>query len=411
MTITRRTIVGTAVTGAVLSAAPTFTRAKAAGKALRIAVCGDFSSTYQANSGPTALACVNLAVKDYGASAKGYDVEVLQGDHQNKPDVGAALARQWYDQGVDLVIDVPNSAVSLAVAGIAGEKDKAYINTNAATSNLTGPNCNASTIHWSYDTFMLSHSTGGAIVAAGGKTWFFITANYAFGQLMRDQTAQVVKAGGGKVLGDAPYPFPQTTDFSSFLLQAQASGAQVLGLASAGNDTTNLIKQARQFGLMGQMKIAGLLMYLQSVHALGLATAEGLLTTESFYWDLNDRTRAFTKRLLPTSPTNYPSMSQAGDYAGTLAFLKAVDAMDYATAKKSGGAIIAQMKKMPTDDDAFGHCSIREDGQFMCPSYLFQVKKPSESKYPWDYYKLVKTTSAEDSYQSMATEGCPMVKA
>ncbi len=411
MTITRRTVVGTAVTGAVLSAAPVFTRARAAGKSLKIAVCGDFSSTYQANSGPTAVACVNLAVKDYGATAKGIDVEVVQGDHQNKPDVGAALARQWYDQGVDLVIDVPNSAVALAIAGIAAEKNKAYINTNAATSNLTGPNCNNCTVHLSYDTYMLSHSTGGAIVATGGKKWFFITANYTFGQLLRDQTAQVVKAGGGQVLGDAPYPFPQTTDFSTFLLQAQASGAQVLGLACAGNDTTNLIKQARQFGLMGSMKIAGLLMYMQSVHALGLATAQGLLTTESFYWDLNDRTRAFTKRLLPTSPTNYPSMSQAGDYAGTLAFLKAVDAMDYATAKTSGAAVVAQMKKMPTDDDAFGRCAIREDGQFMCPSYLFEVKKPSESKYPWDYYKLVKTTSAQDSYQSTATEGCPLVKA
>ncbi len=411
MTITRRTLVGTVAAGGVLSQLPGFSRARAAGKSLKIAVCGDFSSTYQSNSGPTAVACVKLAVQDFGAAAKGYDVEVLQGDHQNKPDVGAALARQWYDQGVDLVIDVPNSAVGLAIAGIAGEKNKAYINTNAATSNLTGPNCNAATIHLSYDTYMLSHSTGGAIVANGGKKWFFVTANYAFGQLLRDQTAQVVKAGGGQVLGDAPYPFPQTTDFSSFLLQAQASGAQVLGLASAGNDTTNLIKQARQFGLMGSMKIAGLLMYMQSVHALGLQTAQGLLTTESFYWDLNDRTRAFTKRLLPTSPTNYPSMSQAGDYAGTLAFLKAVDAMDYAAAKKSGGAIVAQMKKMPTDDDAFGKCSIREDGQFMCPSYLFEVKKPSESKYPWDYYKLVKTTSAQDSYQSMATEGCPLVKA
>ncbi len=411
MTITRRTVVGSAIAGGVLSAAPVFTRARAAGKSLKIAVCGDFSSTYQSVSGPTAVACVKLAVQDFGAAAKGYDVEVLQGDHQNKPDVGASLSRQWYDQGVDLIIDVPNSAVGLAVGGIAGEKDKAYINTNSATSNLTGKNCNANTIHLSYNTYMLSHSTGGAIVASGGKKWFFITANYAFGQLLRDQTSAVVKAGGGEVLGDAPYPFPQTTDFSSFLLQAQSSGAQVLGLASAGNDTTNQIKQARQFGLMGSMKIAGLLMYMQSVHALGLQTAQGLLTTESFYWDLNDRTRAFTKRLVPTSPTNYPSMGQAGDYAGTLAFLKAVDAMDFATAKKSGGAIVAQMKKMPTDDDAFGKCSIREDGQFMCPSYLFEVKKPSESKYPWDYYKLVKTTSAEESYQSMASEGCPLIKA
>ena len=376
-------------------AAPGIRRARAAGKSLKIAVCSDFSGPYQSTAGNTSVACVRLALQDFGAANKGYDVEVLQGDHQNKPDLGAALVRQWYDQGVDLVIDVPNSAVSLAVAGIAGEKNRAFIDTNAATSNLTGPNCNNCTIHLSYDTYMLSRSTGGAVVAAGGKKWYFVTANYAFGQLLRDQTIQVVKSAGGQGLGDAAYPFPQTTDFSSFLLQAQASGAAVLGLASAGADTTNQIKQARQFGLMGQMKIAALLMYMQSVHALGLATAQGLLTTESFYWDLNDRTRAFTKRLLPLSPGNYPSMGQAGNYAGILAFMKAVD---------------AQMKKMPTDDDAFGTCSVREDGQFMCPSYLFEVKKPSESKYPWDYYKLVKTTTAQDSYQSTATEGCPLVK-
>ena len=410
MTITRRTLVGTAAASGALAAVPGIRPARAAGKALKIAVCSDFSGPYQSTTGPTSLACVRLALQDFGAANKGYDVEVLQGDHQNKPDVGAGLARQWYDQGVDLIIDVPNSAVALAVAGIAGEKNKAYINTNAATSNLTGPNCNASTVHLSYDTYMLSHSTGGAIVGGGGKKWFFVTANYAFGQLLSEQCSQVVKEAGGQVLGNALYPFPGTTDFSSFLLQAQSSGAQVLGLASAGADTTNQIKQARQFGLMGQMKIAALLMYLQSVHSIGLATAQGLLTTESFYWDLNDRTRAFTKRLLPMSPNNYPSMSQAGDYAGTLAFLRAVDAMDFAAAKKSGAAIVAQMKKMPTDDDAFGHCTIREDGQFMCPSYLFEVKKPAESKYPWDYYKLVKTTTAQDSYQSTATEGCPLVK-
>jgi len=410
MSITRRTAVTTAVASGVLATVPVFTRARAAGKSLKIAICGDFSGTYQSVSGPTAVAAVKLAVQDFGAANKGYDVEILQGDHQNKPDVGAALVRQWYDQGVDLVIDCPNSAVALAVAGVAGDKNRLFIDTNAATSKLTGSNCNASTIHLSYDTYMLSHSTGGAIVAAGGKRWYFVTANYTFGQLLRDQTSQVVKAAGGQVLGDALYPFPSTTDFSSFLLQAQSSGAQVLGLASAGADTTNQIKQARQFGLMGSMKIAALLMYMQSVHALGLETAQGLLTTESFYWDLNDRTRAFTKRLLPTSPTNYPSMSQAGDYAGTLAFLKAIDAMDYASAKASGHAIADQMKKMPTDDDAFGKCSIRKDGQFMCPSFLFEVKKPSESKHPWDYYKLVKTTSAEDSYQSMASEGCPLVK-
>jgi branched-chain amino acid transport system substrate-binding protein len=410
MEITRRAAIVGAANGGILAAAPVFSRARAATKSLKIAVCSDFSGPYQAVSGPTGLAAVRLAVQDFGAKNRNFDIEVLQGDHQNKPDVGAALARQWYDQGVDLIIDVPNSAVALSIAGIAGDKNKVFIATSSGTSKLTGSNCNALTLHVSYDTYMLSQSTGGAITAGGGKTWYFVTANYAFGQLLRDQTSDVVKKAGGKVLGDAAYPFPQTTDFSSFLLQAKASGAQVLGLASAGIDTTNQIKQARQFGLMDSMKVAGLLLQIQSIHSLGLQAAQGILATESFYWDLNDRTRAFTKRLLPTSPNNYPNMSQAGDYAATLAFLKSVDAMDFANAKASGAAIVAQMKKMPTDDDAFGTCSFREDGQFMCPSYLFQVKTPAESKMPWDYYKLVKTTSAEDSYQSIATEGCRLFK-
>jgi branched-chain amino acid transport system substrate-binding protein len=410
MNVKRRTLLGTAAAGAALSALP-LGRARADAKSLKIAVCSDFSGPYQSIGGPTSKACVQLAVNDFDATNKGYNIEVLQGDHQNKPDVGAGLARQWYDQGVDLIIDVPNSAVGLAIAGVAAEKNKAYINSNAATSALTGAKCNADTIHWTYDTYMLAHSTGGAMVATGGKKWFFITANYAFGQLLRDQTEGVVKAAGGQVMGDAPYPFPQTTDFSSFLVQAQASGAQVLGLANAGKDTVNSVKQAHQFGLNKTMKIAPLLMFLQDVHGLGLDTAQGLVLTESFYWDMNDRTRAFTKRLLPLSPNNYPSMGQAGDYSGSLHFLKAVDAMGITAAKQSGAAIVAQMKKMPTDDDAYGKCSIREDGRFMCPSYLFEVKTPGESKYAWDYYKLLRTTSAQDSFAPLATEGCPLVKA
>ncbi|WP_284945388.1 ABC transporter substrate-binding protein [Acidisoma cladoniae] len=410
MTVTRRTILGSAVAASAL-ALPSV-KARAAGKPLTIGVCSDFSGTYSDVGGNTSVACVQQALADWGAAAKGYDVTVIKGDHQNKPDVGAGLARQWFDNGVDLLIDVPNSAVALAIAGVAAAKNKAYINTNAATSALTGPKCNANTIHWSYDTYMLSHSTGGAMVAAGGKSWFFITADYAFGHLLRDQTTAVIKAAGGTVVGGVAYPFPQTTDFSSFLVQAQSSGAQVLGLANAGKDTVNSIKQAHQFGItQSGMKIAGLLIYCNDIHGMGLDIAQGLVLTESFYWDLNDKTRAFTKRVLPRTPNNYPSMAQAGCYSGTTHFMKAVDTMGLDAANKSGAAIIAQMKKMPTSDDAFGECSVREDGRFMCPSYLFRVKTPAESKYPWDYYNLIHTSSAEQTFAPLATEGCPLVKA
>jgi branched-chain amino acid transport system substrate-binding protein len=405
MNITRRSALTTAAAAAVLPALP----ARAAGKSLTIGVCSDFSGTYSDIGGNTSVACVNQAIQDFGASAKGYDITVIKGDHQNKPDVGAGLARQWFDSGVDLLIDVPNSAVGLAIAGVAAEKNKTYINSNAATSKLTGPACNAQTIHWTYDTYMLSHSTGGAMVAQGGKSWFFITANYAFGTLLRDQTMAVVKAAGGTVVGDVDYPFPQTTDFSSFLVQAQSSGAQVLGLANAGKDTVNSIKQAHQFGItQSGMKIAGLLIFLNDVHGIGLDVAQGLILTESFYWNLNDRTRAFTKRVLPSTPNNYPSMGQAGCYAGTLHFLKAVDAIGVPAAA-SGAAVVAQMKKMPTDDDAFGQCSIREDGRFLCASYLFRVKKPGESSIPWDYYDLLHTTPAAQTFAPEATDGCKLV--
>ncbi|MDR3520379.1 MAG: ABC transporter substrate-binding protein [Acidocella sp.] len=411
MKVTRRKVLGTAAVATAATAAMPTLPARAAGKSLTIGVCSDFSGPYSDVGGETSVACVKQALEDFGASAKGYDVTVIKGDHQNKPDVGAGLARQWFDSGVDLLIDVPNSAVALAIAGVAAEKNKAYINSNAATSLLSGTKCNAQTIHWTYDTYMLAHSTGGAMVAAGGKKWFFVTANYAFGQLLRDQTEAVVKAAGGTVVGDAPYPFPQTTDFSSFLVQAQASGADVLGLANAGKDTVNSIKQAHEFGITESgMKIAGLLIFLNDVHGLGLDIAQGLILTESFYWNMNDRTRAFTKRVLPKTPNNYPSMGHAGCYSGTLHFMKAVDAIGV-DAASSGAAVVAQMKKMPTDDDAFGKRSVREDGRFMCPSFLFRVKKPGESSIAWDYYDLLHTTPADETFAPLATEGCPLVKA
>jgi branched-chain amino acid transport system substrate-binding protein len=408
--ITRRSVLGAAAAAVAVGTVPGLP-ARTTGKKLTIGVCSDFSGPYGDVGGDTSVACVRQALQDFDAANKGYEVNVIKGDHQNNPDVGAGLARQWFDSGVDLLIDVPNSAVALAIAGVAVEKNKTYINSSAATSLLTGTKCNAQTIHWTNDTYMLAHSTGGAMVARGGKKWFFITANYAFGQLLRNQTEAAVKAAGGTVLGDAAYPFPQTTDFSSFLVQAQSSGADVLGLANAGKDTVNSIKQAHQFGIaQSGMKIAGLLLSLNDIPGIGLETAQGLVLTESFYWNMNDRTRAFTKRVLPKTPANYLSMGHAGCYSGTLHFMKAVDAIGV-DAASSGAAVVARMKAMPTDDDAYGHCAIREDGRFMCPSYLFRVKKPGESAIPWDYYDPLHTTPAEQTFAPLGSEGCTLVKA
>jgi branched-chain amino acid transport system substrate-binding protein len=299
--------------------------------------------------------------------------------------------------------------VALAVAGVAREKNKVYANTGAATSDLTGPKCNANTIHWSYDTWMLARSTGGATVRTGADTWFFITADYAFGHALQRDTTGFITAAGGKVLGSVAYPFPGTTDFSSFLLQAQASGAKVIGLCNAGADTVNSIKQAHEFGVT--QTLAGMLVFISDVHALSLDVAQGLLVTETFYWDLNDRTRALSARMLPRAPDKRMNMDQAGGYAATLHYLKVATAMGVAQAKADGAATVARMKSTPTDDDAFGPGMIRLDGRTIHPSYLFQVKKPDESKGPWDYYKLLATTPADQAFRPLAQGGCPLVKA
>ncbi len=402
MTVSRRMLLG----GAAVAALPTV-RARADTPKIRIGVLNDQSGPYRDTGGLTSVACTRQAVQEFGA--RGFDVDVVMADHQNKPDLGAGIARQWYDRdGVDMIIDVPTSSVGLAVGAVAKEKDKAYINTGAATADLTGKQCAPSIVHWSYDTYMLSKSTGGATVKSGGDTWYFVTADYVFGhQLQRDAT-HFIEAAGGKVIGASTYPFPSTTDFSAFLLQAQASRAKVLGLCNAGADTENCIKQAREFGW--NAKIAAMLMFITDVHALGLPVAQGLTLTESFYWDLNDRTRAFTKRVQPKTPDNWPNMIHAGCYAGTLHFLKAVQDMGAAEAKKSGAAIVNRMKTMPTDDDCFGHAHIREDGLLIVPSYLFQVKTPAESKGPWDYYKTVSVTPADEAWRPLAEGGCYFVK-
>ncbi len=404
MTITRRTLV-TASAAAAL--APRVGRAQA--PKLKLGVMNDQSGPYRDDGGPTNVICVRQAAAEFANA--GFDVEVLVADHQNKPDLGAGIARQWFDNdGVDAVIDVPTSSVALAVNTVCREKNKVMLNNGAATTDLTGAQCSPNTVHWTYDTYMLAKSTGGAMVRSGGDTWFFITANYVFGQQLQRDTSRFVTEAGGKVVGGVQYPFPETTDFSAMLLQAQASGAKVLGLCNSGNDTINCIKQAHEFGLNKTMKIAAMLFYNSNVHALGLDIAQGLLLTESYYWDLNDRTRAFQARIKDKTPNQWPNMVQAGNYASTLHYLKAVKDMGLAAAKADGRAAVARMKAMPTDDDCFGVGKIRADGRTIHPSYLFQAKTPAESKSAWDGLKLVTTTPADEAFRPMSEGGCSLVK-
>jgi len=405
MPIARRTLLAAASLAAVSPR-----RASAQAPTLKLGVLNDQSGVYRDISGPTSVACVRQAVQDFGA--QGFAVEVLSGDHQNRPDVGSNIARQWIDRdGVDVIIDVPNSAVALAVNGVAREKNKVYLNSTAATADLTGPACSPNTVHWTYDTWMLARSTGGAMVKAGGDSWFFITADYAFGHALERDTGNFVKAQGGKVLGAVRHPLGNT-DFSSFLLQAQASKAKVIGLANAGADTINAVKQVAEFGLTRKgTKVAVLLMFINDVHSLGLQAAQGLVCTETFYWDLNDRTRAFSAKVKPHLAGNMPAMSHAGCYAAALHYLKAASDMGIAAAKADGAAAVARMKAMPTDDDCFGRGSIRADGRKLHPSYLFEVKAPADSKAPWDYYRLLQATAAEDAFRPLAEGGCPLVHA
>jgi branched-chain amino acid transport system substrate-binding protein len=377
---------------------------------LKIGCLTDMSGPYKDLAGPGAVAAVRQALMEFGVSGKGFDVEVLVADHLNKPDVGTSIARQWFDRdGVDLIVEVANSGVALAVAGVAKEKNKVYLNSGAATSDLTAASCNANTVHWVYDTYMLAQSTGGAMVKAGGDSWFFITADYAFGKALQRDTTDFVTGAGGKVLGSVSYPFPGTADFSSYLIQAQSSGAKVLGIANAGTDTINTIKQAKEFGI--KMRLAGLLMFLTDVHSLGLEVAQGIVLTDSFYWDMNDRARGFSDRFTANVKGIRPTMVQAGVYSSTLHYLKAATAMGIAKAKLDGAATVAQLKAMPTDDDCFGPGSIRVDGRKIHPSYLWEVKQPSESKGAWDYYKPVASTPADKAFRPLNKGGCSLVQA
>jgi branched-chain amino acid transport system substrate-binding protein len=392
---------------AALALAAPAAQAQVSDGVIKIGVMNDQSGTYADLAGPGSVVAARMAVEDFGAAAKGMKVEILSADHQNKPDVGSNIARQWYDvDKVDLILDVPTSSVVLAVNQIAREKNKAFIVSTGATSDLTGKACSPTSIHWTYDTWALANGTGSAIVKTGGDTWFFLTADYAFGHALERDTEAVVVKNGGKVLGKVRHPFP-TADFSSFLLQAQASKAKIIGLANAGADTTNAIKQGAEFGIVkGGQQFAGLLVFLTDVHALGLEKAQGLVLTEAFYWDLNDKTRAWSKRFAERHKGAMPTMVQAGVYSATLHYLKAVEALK----SDDGPKVIAKMKEMPTDDPLFGKGTIRADGRKVHPMYLFEVKKPSESKGAWDYYKLRATIPAEQAFRPVDQGDCPLVK-
>ncbi|MBC9880137.1 ABC transporter substrate-binding protein [Bradyrhizobium sp. INPA01-394B] len=379
-------------------------------KTVTIGVLNDMSSLYADIGGPGSVVAVKMAVEDSGLAAKGWKIEVVSGDHQNKPDVGVNIARQWIDtQKVDMITDTPNSGVALAVSNVAKEKNVVLLNNGGASADLTGKACNANTISYTYDTYMLATGTGKALTKAGGDTWFFLTADYAFGAALERDTSAVVTANGGKVLGGVKHPL-NTSDFSSFLLQAQNSKAKIVGLANAGGDTTNSIKQAAEFGIVeGGQKLAALLLFINDVHSLGLKTAHGLTFTESFYWDLNDATRAWSKRFQEkTANKAMPSMTQAGNYAGVIHYLKALEALG--GNPHDGAKVVAKMKEIPTDDPLFGKGPLREDGRRIIPAYLFEVKKPDESKGPWDYYKLISTISADDAAKPLKDSECPLVK-
>ena len=375
---------------------------------IKIGVVTDQSSLYADVGGPGSAVAARLALEDFGGSLDGTAVEIVSADHQNKADVGSNVARQYFDvDQVDVIVDVPNSGVALAINGVAREKNKVFLNSGAASSALTGDQCSPNTVHWTYDTVALANGTGKALTAAGGDSWYFLTADYAFGHALERDTTAVVTKNGGKVLGGVRHPI-NNADFSSFLLQAQGSGAKVIGLANAGGDTINTIKQAAEFGITaGGQSLAALLLFISDVHGLGLETAQGLVFTESFYWDTNEQTRAYAKRHAAANGGKYPTMVHAGVYAAVLHYLKAVKALG---SDADGAAVVAKMKELPTDDPLFGKGTIRVDGRKMHDVYLFEVKKPSESKGPYDYYKLRATIPAEQAFRPLAEGKCPLVK-
>jgi branched-chain amino acid transport system substrate-binding protein len=374
---------------------------------VKIGVLTDMSSLYSDATGKGSLAAVQMAVEDYGSKVKGKPIEVVSGDHQNKPDVGVNIARNWIDNDkVDTVFDVPTSSVALALQTLMKEKNKIFMNSGAGSSDLTGPACSPVMVHYTYDTYALSNVAGKAMVQRGEDTWFFITADYAFGAALERDAANVVRETGGKVIGDVRHPL-NTSDFSSFLLQAQASKAKVVALANAGGDTTNALKQAAEFGLMkGGQKLIALLLEITDVHSIGLRDGQGLIVTDAFYWDRDDETRAFSNRFL-AKVGHMPTMIQAGLYSATMHYLKAIDA----TGTDDTAKVMAQMKATPINDFFTRNGRIREDGRMVHDMYLFEVKKPEESKGEWDLYKLLATVPADQAFRPLDKGGCPLVKA
>jgi branched-chain amino acid transport system substrate-binding protein len=406
MPISRRALLGAA--GAAASVPVIRAKAQPLQHTIRIGVLTDLSGPFRDITGETSVICARQAVADFGVSGSAFDAEIITGDHRNDPKLGVDIARRWIEQdGVDVIADVPNSSVALAVSGLCREKDKILLDASATAVTLTGTQCSPTTIVWSFNTYLAAQSTGGAVVKAGGNTWYIIGPDYLFGRSLDEQTEKAVKRFGGEVLGRYLYPFPGTYDFSRYLQQAVASGAKVIGLANTGFEALNCVAQAAELGLHETgVRIAPLQMFITDVHALGLRLAGGLYVTETFYWDLNDRTRAFTARVRPRTPGNLPNSLQASAYSSVLHYLKTVAAMGVADAKKSGAATVARMKQTPTDDDAFGKGSIAPNGRGLFPAYLFQVKTPEESRGPWDVYKLVSTTPAQETVIPLDQTGC-----
>jgi branched-chain amino acid transport system substrate-binding protein len=407
-TMKTRSIASLLLTTALTLAAAS--AATADDKVVKIGALSDQSGLYSDLGGPGSTLAAQMAAEDSGLTGKGWKIDIVSGDHQNKPDIGTSIARQWFDvDKVDVIVDVPNSGVALAVNNVVKEKNGVYINSGAATSDLTNAQCSPNTVHWTYDTYMLAHTTGQALVKAGGDTWFFLTADYAFGAALERDTTAVVLANGGKVVGGVKHPL-NTSDFSSFLLQAQSSKAKIIGLANAGGDTTNSIKQAAEFGIVkGGQKLAALLLFLTDVKAIGLDTAQGLNFTETFYWDMNDQTRAFSKRFAARMKNSAPpTMVQAGVYSGLLHYFKALDALG--GNPHDGIKVVDKMKSIPTDDPLFGKGEIEPNGRTIHSAYLFEVKKPSESTGPWDFYKLVGTVPGDQAFTPLSESKCALLK-
>jgi branched-chain amino acid transport system substrate-binding protein len=406
------TLVGTALLSMVANVAVGQAAKAAAAKAgaisgdkVIVGVMNDMSGLYADIGGPGSVEAAKMAVQDFGGKVLGKPVEVVFADHQNKPDVGANKAREWYDtQGVDMIVDVPTSSVAIAVGKVAGEKKRVFIDTGGATTRLTNEDCNAYTVHYVYDTYALANGTGKAIVQTGGKSWFFITADYAFGHSLESDTAAVVKANGGEVKGAVRHPL-NASDFSSFMLQAQASKAQIVGLANAGGDTINSVKAANEFGLTKNQTLAGLLLFITDIHSLGLKTSQGMMLTDAWYWDMNEETRKFGRRFFEKMK-RMPSFDQAGVYSAVTTYLKAIQAAGTDDADK----VMVELKKTKINDVFTKNGYIRQDGRMVHDMYLMQVKKPEESKYPWDYYNVKSIIPAEQAFQPLSKSTCPMIK-